>query len=201
MADAEVAAAEQLVLDAEDGAPLDGEVAAAHEAHRLASGGPVERLGDGRPPVDDDRLGLLVGDRQAPDVERLRRRRRLGHAVDAPEHEGGVAEVEVGEPLDEGLVERVALEARLERPAEVGLGEVSHAPRRLPRAIEALVGVVDVGLLGRQFWVLLGHSSVWDPVVRSGDRMLPSPRPRAPKRGRETLAARSPPEASTETGQ
>ena len=46
----------------------------------------------------------------------------LGVAVDAPEHERGVAEVEVGEPLDQGLVERVALEAGLERAAEVGLG-------------------------------------------------------------------------------
>ena len=182
MADAEVAAAEQLVLDAEDRAPLDGEVAAAHEAHRLTSGGPVERLGDGCPPVDDDRLGLLVGDRQAADVERLGRGRRLGHAVDAPEHEGGVAEVEVGEPLDERLVERVALEARLERPAHVGFGEISHAPRRLPRAIEALVRVVDVGLFGREFWVLLRHSSVWDPEVRSG-RMLRVPSPASAEKG------------------
>ena len=75
VADAEVAAAEQLVLDAEDGAALDGEVAAAHEAHRLAAGGPVERLGDRRPPVDDDRLGLLVGDGEAADVEALGGRR------------------------------------------------------------------------------------------------------------------------------
>ena len=88
VADAEVAAAEQLVLDAEQRAALDGEVAAADEAHRLAPGGPVERLGDRRPPVDDDRLGLLVGDGQAPDVEALggvvRASRRSGRCGRTP---------------------------------------------------------------------------------------------------------------------
>ena len=84
VADAEVAAAEQLVLEAEDVAALDGEVAAADEAHRLAAGGPVERLGDRRPPVDDDRLGLLVGDGETADVEALGRRpgsRRSGRCA------------------------------------------------------------------------------------------------------------------------
>ena len=159
MADAEVAAAEQLVLDAEQVPALDGEVAAAHEAHRLAAGGPVERLGDRRPPVDDDRLGLLVGDGEAADVEALGRGRALGVAVDAPEHECGVAEVEVGQPLDQGLVERVALEAGLERAAEVGLVEVAEPPRRRPGAFEALVGVIDVGLLVGEFGMLLRHAS------------------------------------------
>ena len=159
MADAEVAAAEQLVLDAEHVPALDGEVAAAHEAHRLAAGRPVERLGDGRPPVDDDRLGLLVGDGEAADVEALGGGRALGVAVDAPEDERGVAEVEVGQPLDQGLVERVALETGLERAPEVGLVEVSEPPRRRLGALEALVGVIDVRLLVGEFGMLLRHSS------------------------------------------
>ena len=74
MADAEVALAEQLVLDAEQLAALDGEVAAAGQAHRVAPGGPVERLGDRRPPVDHDRLAVLVGHGQPADVEALGRR-------------------------------------------------------------------------------------------------------------------------------
>ncbi len=125
MADAEVPGAEELVLEAEDGAALDDEVAAAHQAHRLAAGGPVEGLGHRGPPVDDDRLGLLVGDGQAADVEALDGVRRLGQPVDAPEHERGVAEIEVGEALEQGLVEGVALEPGLERAAEVGLVEIS----------------------------------------------------------------------------
>ena len=58
MTDAEVALAEEFVLEAEQLPALDGEVAAPDETHRLATGGPVERLGDGRPPVDDDRFGV-----------------------------------------------------------------------------------------------------------------------------------------------
>src|SRR5690606_17097239 len=59
----------QLVLDAEELAPAGGEVAPAAQAHGLPSGGPVERLGDGGPPVDDHRLLGLVGDRDPADVE------------------------------------------------------------------------------------------------------------------------------------
>ena len=50
-----------IVLEAEHLAALHGEVAAAGEAHRVATRGPVERLGDRRPPVDHDRLAVLVG--------------------------------------------------------------------------------------------------------------------------------------------
>ena len=56
-----------------------------------------------------------------------------GMPVDPAEHERGVAEIEVGQPLDQRLVERVALEAGLEGAAEVGFGEVAkrHAASRL----------------------------------------------------------------------
>ena len=51
-------------------------------------------------------------------------------AVDAAEHERGVAEVEVVQALDQGLVERVALESCLHGATEVGLVEVTEAPGR-----------------------------------------------------------------------
>ena len=76
---------------------------AAGEAHRLAPGGPVERLGDGSPPVDHDRLALLVGDGQATDVELSSVGPAavavLDMAVDPPKTSAAVAEIEVGEPL------------------------------------------------------------------------------------------------------
>ena len=177
MADAEVAGAEQLVLDAEQVAALDGEVAAAHEAHRLAAGGAVERLGDRRPPVDHDRLGVARRRRRggrcgsSPGRRRRARRRRsraVGVAVDAAEHERGLAEVEVGEALDQGLVERVALEAGLERAAEVGLGEVPQPPRGLAALLEAVVGVIDVGLLVSEVRVVLRHRYQWVDRPRAG---------------------------------
>ena len=167
VADAEMAVAEQLVLDAQDGAAFDGEVAAALQAHRLTAGCPVERLGHRRAPVDDDGLGVLVGDGQPADVEALRAalglggaegRRLFGTAVDPPEHQCGIAEVELVEPLDKGFVEGVALETGLHRAAEVGLVEVSQAPRRRFRRLQAVVGEIDVRLLGVQFWVLLGQT-------------------------------------------
>ena len=99
------------------------------EAHRLATGGPVEGLGHRRPPVDHDRIGVLVGDGEPADVEALDAVRALGIPVDAPEHQRRVAEIEVGEPLDQGFVERIALEAGLERAAEVRLAEVAQPPR------------------------------------------------------------------------
>ena len=159
VADTEVAGAEQLVFQTQQCAPLHREVAAPGEAHRLAAGGPVERLGDGSTPVDDDRLALLVGDRQATDVERLQPVGRLGHAVDAPEHQGGVAEIQLCQPVDDGFVEDVALVSRLEGAAEGALVKVSHPPRRITAYLEAPVRVLDEFLFGGKIWVLLRHGS------------------------------------------
>ena len=174
MTDAEVALAEQLVLDAEDAAPLDGEVTATQQAHRLAAGGAVERLGDRRPPVDDDGLRVLVGDGQPADVEALHPARLLGAAIDATEDQRRVAEVELVESLDEGLVEGVALEAGLHRAAEAGFVEVSQPPRRRLRRLQAVVGEIDVRLLGFQFGMLLGQTfpSTVERVENWGFAML-----------------------------
>ena len=52
----------------------------------------------------------------------------LDESVDAAEHQRRLAEVELGEAVDQRLVEDVALEAGLERAAQVGLGEVPQPP-------------------------------------------------------------------------
>ena len=177
--DAEVARAEELVLDAEELAPVDREVAPAGEAHRVAARRSVEGLGDGRAPVDDDGLGGLVGHRDAADVERLDghvgRRGAVGanaghgraiavrDAVDAAEDQRGVAEVQLREAREQRLVEGVALEARLEGAARRGLGELADPPGVVAEALEARVGVVDVPLLRVEFGVL-GHRSAWPRV-------------------------------------
>src|SRR5262249_37561553 len=105
LADAEMPAAEELVLDVEELATLDGEMPAPHEAHRVAAGGSVERLGPRRPPVDDDGLAMVVGHGEAPEVERLDVGRAagialgggtlLGGPVDAAEHQHLVVQVEL----------------------------------------------------------------------------------------------------------
>ena len=189
VADTEVALAEQLVLQPQQGAALHGEVPAAGEAHRLAAGGPVERLGDGCPPVDDDRFALLVGDRQAADVERLEPVGCLGHPVDAAEDQRCVAEVELGQPVDHGLVEHIALVARLKGAAEGALVEVSHPPGRVAADLETPVGVLDEFLFGGKIGVLLRHGS----FNSIGLFLHPPPtRIPTPPRGRTDLPCHTP---------
>ena len=83
----------------------------------------------------------------------------LGHPVDATEHERGVAQVELGQPVDDGLVEHVALVARLKSAAEGALVEVAHPPGRVAADLETPVGVLDEVLFGGKIWVLLRHGS------------------------------------------
>ncbi len=73
MTDAQMALAEQFVLEAEQLATLDDEVSPAQQPHRTATGRPVERLGHRGPPVDHHRLAVLVGDGESTDVEALDR--------------------------------------------------------------------------------------------------------------------------------
>ena len=111
-----------------------GEVAAAGQAHRLPAGGPVEGLGDRGPPVDDDRVAVLVGDRHPADVEGVAApggpldegmSRRFGLGVDATEDERRLAELELLEPVGDGVPDDVALEAGLLGAAAADLDHVS----------------------------------------------------------------------------
>ena len=69
--DTEMAGTEQLVFDPEQVATFDGEMATTSEPHRLTTGGPIERFGNRCPPVDNDRFGIIGGNRQPTDVVTL----------------------------------------------------------------------------------------------------------------------------------
>ena len=98
------------------------EVASPHDAHGVVGQGPVERLGRRRPPVDDERVAVLVSDGDATDVEAA----AVGE-VEATDEQAVLRDVERGEPVA-GVGDRaVALEQRLRTP---GLGE--------PRAVPAM---------------------------------------------------------------
>ena len=140
--------AEQLVLDGQQLAAPGGEVAAADQAHRRAPGGPVEGLGHRGPPVDHQRLPLLVGHGQAPDVEAVAPL-ALG-AVDPPEHEAGVAELEGGQPVGDVALDHLPLPPGLLRAALAHLDHRAQTSGLEARALEAVVGTVDVGLFGGQ---------------------------------------------------
>ena len=156
-ADAEVTLAEQLVLDAEKIPAVHVEVATAHQTERLATGRAVERLGDRRPPVHHHGVGELVGHRETADVEALRRLGRRLAAVDAAEHEGGIAEIELGETVEDRLVEHVALVAGLERATERAFVKTAHLPRVGLALLEAAIGEVDELLLSGEIRVVLCH--------------------------------------------
>jgi hypothetical protein len=158
-AEVEGVLAEELVFDAEQLTAAGGEVAAAGQAHRLAAGGPVEGLGDRGPPVDDERF--LVGARHgdATDVERLAVGELLvGLAVDAAEHERGVAQVKLGQAVRDGVVDDLTLEAGLLGAALPDLDHALQPVGRGPRCFQGLVGAVDELLLGGQIW-MHGHGA------------------------------------------
>ena len=85
--DAEVPGTEQLVFDAEQRPAVHREVASPRQPHRLATGGPVERLGDRRTPVDHDRFAVFVGDGEPADVVRLGGVGFVADPIDAAEHQ------------------------------------------------------------------------------------------------------------------
>ncbi len=147
---------EQLVLDAEQLAPLHVEVPATHQTQRFTAGRAVERLGDRRPPVDHHGVGMLVGHGEAPDVEALDARTVVG-PVDAAEDERGIAQIELREPVEDGLVEHIALVAGLEGATERALVETTELPGVDLALLEAAVGEVDELLLSGKIRVMLRH--------------------------------------------
>jgi hypothetical protein len=76
---------------------------------------------------------LLVGHREAADVEALDLVGGLGVPVDAAEHQRRVAEVELRQAVDQRFVEHVALVAGLEGATERGLAGGRATSRRRER--------------------------------------------------------------------
>ena len=139
---------------------FDDEVPSTREPHRLTTGGAIEGFGHRSAPVDDDGLAALVGHGETADVEALGLALvAIGKPVDAPEHEGSIAEVEIGEALGEHIVDGVALETVLHRATHTCLGEVAQLPRILTAALKTAVGVIDVRLLVVEVGMPCRHGS------------------------------------------
>jgi hypothetical protein len=58
------------------------------------------------------------------------------------------------------FVKSVALVAGLKRATRIGFVEGSNAPRVGAAALKALICPVDMGLFGREVWVMLAHFEV-----------------------------------------
>ena len=97
-----------------------------------------------RPMWNDSTPGVAVG--------------RGGLAVDPPEHQRRVAQLELGEPADDGLVDDIPLVAGLVGATPPHLGERPHPERVLAGTLQAPIRVVQVRLLRREVRVVGGHA-------------------------------------------
>ena len=188
---------EVLVLETEHSAAPHDQVAAAGQALRIETGGPVEGLGHRRTPVHDQGLVVWTRDGQPADVERLAEKgsavavvavARLREAIDAPEVERLVADVQLLQPGQAGAYDDVALGARLERatPTEVE-HTLEHVAGLAAHELQPVVGTVEVLLLILQIR-MYGHLSPSSPEPAgkrfSLDALPHPPRPSRPRRPR-----------------
>ena len=157
--------------------------------HGLAAGGPVEGLGHRGPPVDHQ--GFMIRSRhgQPADVERLTEYRSvaravpmaapgLREAVDPPEVERLVADVELFQPGQAGPHHDVPFRAGLEGTA---LPEVQHPLQHLPgfatHEVQAVMGAIKELLLRLQIR-MVRHRAPFSPRP-PGKRFIISDRRRA----------------------
>ena len=156
----------EFVFDAEQVAPLNGEVTTARQAHRFATSGPVKRLGHRRAPIDHDGFAIVVGNSQTTDVKTLDNRRvvsvgftshGVAVAIDTSKDKRCIAQIELGEAIDQGLVEDVALVTGLSGAAQRAFVDVAQLPGVGSTGLETPVSVVDIGLFVCEIGVLLCH--------------------------------------------
>jgi hypothetical protein len=147
---------EELVLEVQHLGAVREEVASQLQAHRVGTGRPVERLGDGGPPVDDQRFLIRVRDGQPTDMELVGRiLGRSGSLIDPPEHQRLAAELQMLEPAQAVADPDVPLGDRLERPPSLPERVLKHRLGRRPHGGEPLVRQIHVSLFGRE--VGMGH--------------------------------------------
>jgi len=146
------------------------------EAHGLTTGGPVEGLGHRGPPVDDQRVVVLVGHGDATDVVSLPADGL--RAVDATEDQRGVPDRQLRETAHDAVVDDLPLETGLVRAPPPDLDHAGQARRGTAARLEGLVGLVEVCLLGFQVGIAAhrepailpappGRSICHDPSVKT----------------------------------
>ena len=136
----------EVVLDADDARPAAAQDATPDDPHRFDRGGPVEGSRGRRPPVDDERLVLVVAHPEPADVPDLPLGRRgvLGAEVEAAEDEALVLGVD-GRPAP-GCCEHEGV--ALEEAGHLLVADVAGAvgaPAREPVRLD--VGRPEAGLL------------------------------------------------------
>jgi hypothetical protein len=146
---------EHLIVEPDQLAVAPAEVTSPHDTHRVVRQRPVERLGGGRPPVDDERIAICVGDGDATHVQAA-----SVDEVEATHEQPVLREVERGQPaggVDDGAV---ALEQRLSVPrlgeAPRGRGQLLGRPAH---GHDAVVSGIEVGAFPLQL-VVANHGAI-----------------------------------------
>ena len=155
-----MARAKQFVFNAQQLLPLDGKVSAARKAHWLATSCSVKRFGYRGAPVDNNGLSRNIGNSQTADMKAFDLIRVVHLSIDSPKDECRIAQIKMGEALQQLFVEQVALVTCLESAARAGLIEIANAPGVGLALFEARVGMVDMGLFGSEVGVVLAHFGV-----------------------------------------
>src|SRR3954454_19148528 len=113
---------EHVVLDVEQPPSTGTQVTSAYDAQRIGRGGPVERLGYRRPPVDQQRVVALVGQPDPADVVPV-----AAEHVQTAEAQAGLDGVELRQPVLVHRREGVALAAVLRRAAGAAAADLGQA--------------------------------------------------------------------------
>src|SRR5690606_5765089 len=142
---------EDLVVQPDDLAVPEVQVAAAREGAGVAGGGGVERAGRGRAPVDQDRLAVLVAEADAADVVGVAGTVGVRPVVDAPEAQAVLDAGERGEAPRRLLGGDGALQPGLERAAAArGRALAQRRLGPLPLGVRPRVHAGHVLLLGEE---------------------------------------------------
>ena len=180
------AAGKEFILDRQHPGTLGREVSTATQTHRMAARRPIERFGDRRPPVDDERLLVGAGDGQTPDVEGLAVGRQgsvaldlvaVADRVDTAEAERIASQVELLETVQARVDDHLPLDDGLGRATLVlDQGRFETVRHGGTHRIEAGIGPIDVVLLGLEVG-MRDHLAAGVPPETVSPRVQTTPRP------------------------
>ena len=152
--------AKQFVFNALQIATLYREVSTSREAHGFATCCSIKRFGYRCTPVHHHWFTFFIGNCQTSDVEAFNLIWVFGIAIDSTKHQGGIAQIQCGETLQQLLIKSIAFVAGLKGAARACLIEFANMPGILAALVQAGISMVNIGLLGGKVRVLLAHFGV-----------------------------------------
>ena len=155
---------EELVVDIDEPAAPGREMAAPIQAHRVDPGGSVEGLGGRCSPIDHNRILFSIPDANPADVQRVAEGLVV---IDTPEHQRRITDIELSQSVGDVLVDDFAFVAGLGGAARAHFDGGCQLERELARMLEALVGMIEVGLF-RSYIGINGDS----PIEMGAERAL-----------------------------